>query len=390
MAEELNIAIIGHVDHGKSSLLAAISQSLSKAGLTTFVPYEQIDLAMSDKSESGLKMNRAVVKVSGKEREYNLFDFPSHQDYIKSLITTPVIDGILLVVSAADGTMPQTREHLHLAKEIGVKHLVFVLNKADMVSGSLQEIVKAEVTELLKEEGFLDRKCDFIRGSALLARNCGCGKRECPRCGFLFEIVEALDAFVKDPAAKSAEPFLFTVDEAFDTPFGLTLAKGKLIRGILKKDEKVRMFLEKGFAGVKVKALELDGNPVEQIEAPSPVSIYLEGIKAEPVVKGSMVVPLSGDGLKKDFEALIYLNRKEENGREAPFESGSKTQFSFWGRAMDGSIILPKDRKMVMPGDNSTVSVKLNSPVVLEKGFVFSIVEKEKNVGIGKIVEVME
>jgi elongation factor Tu len=390
MAKELNIALIGHVDHGKSSLLAAMSSSFSKVGLTTFVPYEQIDLAASGSSQPELKLNRAELKITGKTRDYRLFDFPSHQDFIKSLITTSSIDGILLVVSAADGTMPQTREHLHLARETGAENLVFVLNKADMVSASLQDMVESEVRGLLEEKGFFTKSCPVIKGSALLARNCGCGDKNCPKCGFLFAILETLEKCVKEPASDSEKPLFFTVDDAFETPFGLTLAKGTVLKGSIKKDDKVRIVLGDKQTELTVKAIEAEGTPLEKVEAVSSASLYLEGIKAEPAVNGSFITALKGSELRKEFRALVYIFRKEENGRETPFKSGHKSEFCFWGRKAEGIFKLPPDREMVMPGDSSMVWIKLASQFFIEKGFTFSIAENGKNIGIGKIVEVME
>jgi elongation factor Tu len=390
MAKELNIAVIGHVDHGKSSLLAAMSSSFSKVGLASYVPYEQIDLAALNNSVSGLNLNRAELKIAGKTRSYRLIDFPSHQDYIKSLITADSIDGILLVVSAADGTMPQTREHLHLAKEIGVEKLIFVLNKADMVSSSLQDMVECEVRDLLEEEGFFTKSCPAIKGSALLARNCACGDRNCPKCGFLFSILDTLDKCVKEPQPESGMSLLFAVEEAFETPFGPTLIKGCLKRGTLKKGDKIKILLDKDAAELTLKAMELDGVPADDLSALSSASLYVEGVKAGQVLNGSVIVPLKGIDLIKQFKAIVYIFRKEEDGRETPFGGGHKSQFSFWGKKLEGSFKFPPDREMVMPGDSSVVWISLQTPSFVEKGFTFSIVENERNIGIGKVVEVME
>jgi len=389
MAKELNIAVIGHVDHGKSSLLAAMSSSFSKVGLASLIPYEQIDLAVSGNGPSGLKLNRAELSISGEKRSYRLLDFPSHQDFIKSLITADSIDGILLVVSAADGTMPQTREHLHLAREIGAEDLVFVLNKADMVSASLQEMVEGEVKGLLEEKGF-SAKSPVVKGSALLARNCGCGQKDCPKCGFLFSILEALENIVRDPVSECQKPLFFKIDESSEAPFGLTLAKGTILKGCVRKDDKARVVLGGEVREVVVKALETEGSQAEKAGAVNQASLYLEGIKASDLAGGGVVAALKGKKPVKEFRALVYIFRKEENGRETPFRSGHKAEFSFWGRNAGGSFELPPDREMVMPGDSAFVLVKLDSPFFAEKGFAFSIVEDGKNIGIGKIVEVME
>ena len=390
MAKELTIAVIGHVDHGKSSLLAAMSSSFSKIGLTTMVPYEQIDLAASGNSGPGLKLNRAELKIAGKNRDYRLLDFPSHQDFIKSLVTSDSIDGILLVVSAADGTMPQTREHLQLAKEVGAASLVFVLNKADMVSAHLQDMVEAEVRGLLKEKGFPADKCPAVRGSALLARNCGCGQKDCPKCSFLFAVLEALDSIIEDPASESDKPLFFRIDESSEAPFGLTLAKGSILKGCVKKDDRARIILGGQVKEIAVKALETEGTQAEKACAVSQASLYIEGVKAGEMEGGAFITALTGNKPVKVFRALVYIFRKEESGRDTPFRSGLKADFSFWGTRTVGTFELPPDREMVMPGDSAIVSVKLASKFFAEDGFAFSISEGGKNIGIGKIVEVME
>ncbi len=390
MAKELTIAVIGHVDHGKSSLLAAMSSSFSKIGLTTMVPYEQIDLAASGNSGAGLKINRAEIRIAGTNRDYRLIDFPSHQDFIKSLITADSIDGILLVVSAADGTMPQTREHLQLAKEVGAAYLVFVLNKADMVSAHLQDMVEAEVRGLLQEKGFSADKCPVIRGSALLARNCGCGQRDCPKCGFLFSVLEALDSTIKEPVSECDKPLFFRIDEASEAPFGLTLAKGSILKGCVKKEDKARIILGGQVKEIAVKALETEGSQADKACAVSLASLYIEGVKPGEMEGGAFITALTGKKPVRGFRALIYIFRKEEDGRETPFRSGHKADFSFWGTKTAGTFELPPDREMVMPGDSAIVSVKLSSKFFAEKGFAFSIAEGGKNIGIGKIVEVME
>lgn len=390
MAKELNIAVIGHIDHGKSSLLAAMSSSFSKVGLAELVPYEQIDLAVSGNSQPELKLNRAELTIAGKTRIYRLLDFPSHQDFIKSLVAADSVDGILLVVSAADGTMPQTREHLHLAKEVGAEDLVCVLNKADMVSAHLQDMVEGEVKGLLEEKGFAAAACPVIKGSALLARNCGCGRKECPKCGFLFDILDALDKTVKDPVPEKNKPLFFKIDEASETPFGLTLAKGSVMKGCIRKDDKARLITGGEVKEVTVKALESEGAQSEKAEAGSRASLYLEGVKAAELAEGGVITQLRGKKPVKGFSALVYIFRKEENGREMPFRSGHKADFLFWGSMIGGTFELPPDREMVMPGDSAVVRVKLGSPFFAEKGFAFSVAEGGKNIGIGKIVEVME
>lgn len=387
MCKEVKISILGHVDHGKSSLLAAISNSFSKMGIAPLIPYEQIDLATTG-SDERLKLSRAQIKISGTEKEFVVSDYPSHQDFVKSLISTPNIDGILLVVSAADGPMPQTREHLGLARKLGVEKIAVLINKIDMVGKSLQEMVVSEVKQLLKEVGFECSVCPIIYGSALQARKCGCGKKECPNCGFLFDILDSFENYFSKKKIEEQET-LFILTESSDTPFGMMLGRGTFVSGKLAKEDTLNILAKNGIRSVKVKGLEVDGEAREQTccgeEA---ISVYLEGISTKDVDKGTPLFKDGNKNIKKSFNSLVYIFRKEEDGREEPLPKKSVVGVSIYGKTIESKVELPKDRESVIPGDSSFVKIELGQEFYLKKGFSFYLVENGKNIGIGKIVEV--
>ncbi len=388
MTNEINISIIGNVDHGKSSLLAALSHSFSKIGLAPFIPYEQIDLATFN-GEGGIKLNRAEVKIAGKEKSYTISDYPSHQDFIKNLVYGERVDGVLLVISAADGPMPQTREHLRLAKKVGVKKVLIVLNKVDMVSESLQEMVIKEVKQLLSEEGFECSKCPTIKGSALLARKCGCGKKECEKCGFLFNIYEEMERCFSI-SENGDEKALFVASNSSDTPFGIPVVKGELISGKLKKDATLSALIGNEVKSLNIKGLEVEGVSVEEVMAKSAVSLYVSGVKSNDISKGDLFFDKNGIKLEKGFESLIYLFRKEEGGKQNPIKIGDEIEVSLFGKKLKSVLIRSSEKEQVFPGDNATVSFEIEKNYILKSNFSFSIMEGEKIVGVGKIVKIGE
>jgi elongation factor Tu len=389
MSKEVNISILGHVDHGKSSLLAAISNSFSKVGIAPLISYEQIDLAAIG-SDEGLKLNRAQIKISGEGKDFVVSDYPSHQDFIKSLISSAHIDGILLVVSAADGPMPQTREHLGLARKLGVEKIAVLINKIDMVSKSLQDMVVNEVKQLLKDVGFECSVCPIIYGSALQARKCGCAKKECPNCGFLFEILNSFESYFSSQGKTQEKETLYVISESSDTPFGMMLAKGSFVSGRLAKDDTLSVLTSNGIKKAKIKGLEVDGEPKDEASNGGSVSIYLEGVSAKEVERGTPLYKDGSKNVKKSFNSLVYVFRKEEDGRDNPLPKKSNLSVSIFGKQIDAKVELPKDRESVVPGDSSFVLISLNQEFFLKKGYSFYLVENGKNIGIGKIIEVGE
>lgn len=388
MKKDVNISILGHVDHGKSSLVAAMSNSFSKVGIAPFVPYEQIDLAVIGNDES-LNLSRAQIKIEGQSSNYIVTDYPSHQDFIKSLISSKNIDGILLVVSAADGPMSQTREHLRLARNLGVEKISVFINKIDMVSQSLQEMVVKEVKQLLMDVGFDCGECPIIYGSALQARKCGCGKRECQNCGFLFQILDSFENYFVSNVSDKDRGLFFVVTESSDTPFGMMLAKGMLISGDFKKEEKVSLLTDSGVKTAIVKGLENNGESEEKSSQEN-IAVYLEGVSAQEVGKGSPIFKDGKKNIKNFFNSLIYIFRKEEDGRESALPKESNLLVSIFGRELEAKIKLPQDRESVLPGDSSFATFLLKKEYFLKKGFSFYLVENGKKIGIGKIVELGE
>ncbi len=389
MCKEVNISILGHVDHGKSSLLAAISNSFSKVGIAPLVPYEQIDLAVIGGDE-GLKLNRAQIKISGANKDFIVSDYPSHQDFVKSMIFAPTIDGILLVVSAADGPMPQTREHLGLARKVGVEKIAVLINKIDMVGKSLQEMVVNEVKQLLNDVGFKSSACPIIYGSALQARKCGCGKKECSNCGFLFDILNSFENYFALNGKVQEKETLLILNEFSDTPFGMVLGKGTFVSGKISKEDSLTILTKSTTKTVKVKGLEIDGEPKEEVYNKGQVSVYVEGVSAKDVEKGTPLYKNGLNNIKKSFNSLCYIFRKEEDGRIEPLPKESQLSVSIFGRLIEAKVELPKDRETLLPGDSSFAKVHLSKEFFLKKGFSFYLVEDGKNIGIGKIVEVGE
>ena len=385
MKKEVNISILGHVDHGKSSLVAAMSNSFSKVGIAPFVPYEQIDLAVIGNDES-LRLSRAQIKIEGQSSNYLVTDYPSHQDFIKSLISSTNIDGILLVVSAADGPMSQTREHLRLARKLGVEKISVFINKIDMVGESLQEMVVKEIKQLLKEEGFDCISCPTIYGSALQARKCGCGKRECPKCGFLFEILDSFENYFSAKVSDKDRGLLFIVNESSDTPFGMMLAKGRLISGDFKKEEKVSVLTNNGVKSAIVKGVESNGESKEQSSQEN-IAVYLEGVSAREIGKGSPIFKDGKKNIKNYFTSLIYIFRKEEDGRESALPKEINLLISIFGKEIEAKVNLPSDRESVLPGDSSFATLFLKQEYFLKNGFSFYLLENGKKIGIGKMIE---
>lgn len=389
MKRKFNILILGHVDHGKSSLLSAMSLSFSKMNIAPLIPYEQIDLAGTHQDER-LRLSKSEITINGSKADYVFTDYPSHHDLIKSIITTPKVDGILLVVSATDGPMPQTHEHLKLVRALGVKKSMVFLNKVDMVSESLQELVSSEVKQILTESGFNSNECQIVKGSALLARKCGCGKRECSKCGFLFRILDSLEqCFEDDDKNKHIEP-LFVIEEVNSTPLNLLFCKGKLLYGTLKKDQSYKLFSKGRVSKIILKGLEKEGKTEDMVEGEYNLNVFIEGVEYSEVEKGSIIFLDGENNFRKIFKALVYLFRKEEEGRELPINKGNKVIISLLQRELKANVVDIEEKESLLPGDSSFVKLEFEEEIFYFNGLTFFIREDDRNVGIGRLVDLGE
>ncbi len=387
----INIGTIGHVDHGKTTLTSAISLLLSKEGKSSFLKYEDIDKAPEEK-ERGLTINIFHAEYETEKRHYAHIDCPGHADYIKNMVTGAAqMDGAILVVSAADGAMPQTRELLLLARQVGVPSIV-VLNKIDQVKDKeLLELVELEVRDLLNKYEFPGDKTPIIKGSALDALSCGCGKKECPKCGPILELLDAVDTFIPTPKRDIEKPFLLSVEDVFTITGRGTVATGRVERGKVKVGDAVEIVgISPEIKKSVVTGIEMFRKSLDEGIAGDNVGVLLRGIEKGDVERGQVVAAVGSITPHKKFKAQVYILSKEEGGRHTPFFTGYRPQFYFRTTDITGRATLSKGVEMVMPGDNSQLEITLISPVAMEKGLRFAIREGGKTVGAGAITEIVE
>ncbi len=388
----LNIGTIGHIDHGKTTLTAAITRVLSTAGLADFTPFDQIDKAPEER-ERGITISISHVEYQTEHRHYAHIDCPGHADYIKNMITGAAqMDGAILVVSAADGPMPQTREHVLLARQVNVPVIVVFMNKVDMVDDEeLLDLVEMEVRELLSSYGFPGDEVPVIRGSALKALECGCGKRDCPWCGKIWELMDACDSYIPLPERPVDQPFLMPIEDVFSITGRGTVVTGRVERGRITPGEEVEIV---GMREDKIKtvatSLEMFRKVLDEAIAGDNIGILLRGVDKEDVERGQVVAKPGTITPHKHFKAEIYVLKKEEGGRHTPFFNGYKPQFYFRTTDVTGEITLPEGVEMVMPGDNANIEVKLIVPVALEKGLRFAIREGGRTVGAGVVTDILD
>ena len=386
----VNIGTIGHVDHGKTTLTAAITMVLNKKGLSEVRTYDSIDNAPEER-ERGVTINISHVEYQTENRHYAHIDCPGHADYIKNMITGAAqMDGAILVVSAADGPMPQTREHILLARQVNVPAIVVFLNKTDMVDDKeLIDLVEVEVRDLLTKYGFPGDKTPVIRGSALNAMNAG-GDLNHPDCQAILELMKAVDEFIPLPQRDLDKPFLMAVEDVFSIEGRGTVGTGRIERGRVKVNDEVEIVgLRPEIRKTVVTSIEMFRKTLDEGLAGDNVGLLLRGIEKEDLERGMVLAKPGSITPHTKFKAQVYVLTKEEGGRHTPFFSGYRPQFYFRTTDVTGTIKLPEGREMVMPGDNVELEVELIVPIALEKELRFAIREGGHTVGAGVVSEII-
>ena len=383
-----NIGTIGHVDHGKTSLTAAITKILAETGGATFMAYDQIDKAPEEKAR-GITINTAHVEYETTNRHYAHVDCPGHADYVKNMITGAAqMDGAILVVSAADGPMPQTREHILLARQVGVPALVVFMNKVDMVDDpELLDLVELEVRELLTSYQFPGDKIPIIKGSALMALE---GKNEEIGKKAILELMKAVDEYIPQPARPKDRPFLMPIEDVFSISGRGTVVTGRVERGIVKVGEEVEIVGLKDTTKTVVTGVEMFRKLLDQGEAGDNIGALLRGTKREEVERGQVLAAPGSIKPHKRFKCEAYILTKEEGGRHTPFFSNYRPQFYFRTTDVTGEVVLPEGTEMVMPGDNIAMEVKLIAPIAMDEGLRFAIREGGRTVGAGVVASIIE
>ena len=383
-----NIGTIGHVDHGKTSLTAAITKVLAETGGATFTAYDQIDKAPEEKAR-GITISTAHVEYETKNRHYAHVDCPGHADYVKNMITGAAqMDGAILVVSAADGPMPQTREHILLARQVGVPYMVVFMNKADMVDDKeLLELVEMEVRELLSKYEFPGDDTPIVIGSALKAME---GDTSDMGEGAIMKLADALDSYIPEPKRALDGPFLMPVEDVFSISGRGTVVTGRVERGVIKVGEEIEIVGLKPTVKTVCTGVEMFRKLLDQGQAGDNVGILLRGTKREEVERGQVLAKPGSITPHTKFTAEIYVLSKEEGGRHTPFFNGYRPQFYFRTTDVTGSIELPKGTEMVMPGDNISITVQLIQPIAMEEGLRFAIREGGRTVGAGVVSKVLK
>ena len=387
----VNVGTIGHVDHGKTTLTAAITKCLSNAGGAKFVPFDEIDKAPEER-ERGITIATAHVEYETANRHYAHVDCPGHADYVKNMITGAAqMDGAILVVSAADGPMPQTREHILLARQVGVPFMVVYMNKVDMVDDpELLELVELEVRELLSMYEFPGDDIPVIMGSALKALEHGCGDTSCADCGSIYELMEAVDSYIPEPVRVIDKPFLMPVEDVFSISGRGTVATGRVERGIIKVGDEVEIVGIKDTEKTTVTGVEMFRKLLDQGQAGDNVGLLLRGVKRDDIERGQVIVIPGSVKPHTKFKAEAYILTKEEGGRHTPFFDGYRPQFYFRTTDVTGVAQLPEGVKMIMPGDNIAIEVELIMPIAMEKELRFAIREGGRTVGAGVVSEIIE
>ncbi|AFC70914.1 elongation factor Tu [Rickettsia australis] len=380
----VNIGTIGHVDHGKTSLTAAITIVLAKTGGAKATAYDQIDAAPEEK-ERGITISTAHVEYETKNRHYAHVDCPGHADYVKNMITGAAqMDGAILVVSAADGPMPQTREHILLAKQVGVPAMVVFLNKVDMVDDpDLLELVEMEVRELLSQYGFPADEIPIIKGSALQALE---GQPEGEKA--INELMDAVDSYIPHPVRATDKPFLMPIEDVFSISGRGTVVTGRVESGMIKAGEEIEIVGLKDTQKTTCTGVEMFRKLLDEGQAGDNVGILLRGTKREEVERGQVLAKPGSIKPHDQFEAEVYVLSKEEGGRHTPFTNDYRPQFYFRTTDVTGTIKLPADKQMVMPGDNATFTVELIKPIAMQEGLKFSIREGGRTVGAGVVTQI--
>src|SRR5271157_5609593 len=368
----VNVGTIGHIDHGKTTLTSAITRCLASKGMAEWVPFDQIDKAPEEK-ERGITIATAHVEYETTKRHY------------------AQMDGAILVVGANDGPMPQTREHILLARQVGVPYVVVYLNKVDMVDDpELIELVELELRELLTKYEFPGDKIPIIRGSALKALECGDGDPNCPHCKSIYELLDACDTYIPEPVRALDKPFLMPVEDVFSISGRGTVVTGRVERGVIKPGEEVEIVGFRPTAKTVATSVEMFRKILDQGQAGDNIGVLLRGTKKDEVERGQVLAKPGSITPHTKFKAEVYILTKEEGGRHTPFFTGYRPQFYFRTTDVTGVAQLPAGTEMVMPGDNVTLTVELVTPIALEKELRFAIREGGKTVGAGVVTEIQE
>jgi len=382
----VNVGTIGHVDHGKTTLTAAITTVLAKKGFAQARAYDSIDAAPEEK-ERGITISTAHVEYESDKRHYAHVDCPGHADYVKNMITGAAqMDGAILVVSAADGPMPQTREHILLARQVGVPSVVVFLNKVDMVDDpELLDLVEMEVRDLLTQYEFPGDSIPIVKGSALKALN-GDAEQEAQ----ILALIAAVDDYIPIPERPIDQPFLMPVEDVFNIEGRGTVATGRVERGILKKMEEVEIVGINDTAKTTCTDIEMFRKLLDEARAGDNVGLLLRGVKKEDVMRGQVIAKPGSIKPHKKFKAEVYVLSKDEGGRHTPFFTNYRPQFYFRTTDVTGTVKLPEGVEMVMPGDNVSVEVELITPIAMEKTIRFAIREGGKTVGAGRVGDILD
>jgi len=387
--DHVNVGTIGHVDHGKTTLTAAITEVLAKKGLADYVPFDEIDKAPEER-ERGITIATAHVEYQSENRHYAHVDCPGHADYVKNMITGAAqMDGAILVVSAADGPMPQTREHILLARQVGVPYIVVFLNKTDMVDDpELLELVELEIRELLSQYEFPGDDIPIISGSALKALESG--DPDSDDCKCIFELIDALESYIPTPERELDKPFLMPVEDVFSISGRGTVATGRIERGKVNMGEKVELVGIRDTQNTVCTGVEMFRKILDEGQAGDNVGLLLRGTKKEDVERGMVICKPGSVNPHTKFDCEVYILTKEEGGRHTPFFTGYRPQFYFRTTDVTGTADLPDGVEMVMPGDNIKMSIELITPIAMEEGLRFAIREGGRTVGAGVVAKIVE
>jgi len=387
----VNVGTIGHVDHGKTTLTAAITKVLALKNMASFVAYDQIDKAPEER-ERGITIATAHVEYQTDKRHYAHVDCPGHADYVKNMITGAAqMDGAILVVSAADGPMPQTREHILLARQVGVPYIVVYMNKVDMVDDpELIELVELEIRELLSKYQFPGDKTPIVKGSALKALQSESKDINAPEYKSIVELMSAIDSYIPEPKRDIDKPYLMPIEDVFSIAGRGTVVTGRVERGIVKVSDEIEIVGIKPTQKTVVTGVEMFRKLLDQGQAGDNIGVLLRGVKKEDVERGMVLAKPGSITPHTKFKAEAYILTKEEGGRHTPFFNGYRPQFYFRTTDVTGVVKLAEGVEMVMPGDNMTCSVELITPIAMDQGLRFAIREGGRTVGAGVITEVIE
>src|SRR6187401_91613 len=382
----VNVGTIGHVDHGKTTLTAALTKVMAETNGGSYMAYDQIDKAPEEKAR-GITISTAHVEYQSKNRHYAHVDCPGHADYVKNMITGAAqMDGAILVVSAADGPMPQTREHILLARQVGVPYIIVYMNKADMVDDKeLLELVEMEVRELLSKYQFPGDKTPIVIGSAKMALE---GDKSDMGEGSIFKLADALDSYIPEPKRAIDGPFLMPVEDVFSISGRGTVVTGRVERGIVKVGDELEIVGIRDTQKTTCTGVEMFRKLLDQGQAGDNVGVLLRGIDREQVERGQVLCKPGTVKPHKKFEAEVYVLNKDEGGRHTPFFANYRPQFYFRTTDVTGEVVLPEGTEMVMPGDNVTIGVKLIAPIAMDQGLRFAIREGGRTVGSGVVSKI--